>query len=119
MAKSVVIVDDHGGFRAEAKALLTDEGYRVVGEAADGEAAILLVRALDPDIVLLDVQLPDIDGFEVARRLVSESARCRVVLTSGRSAADYGDRVHAAGVPFVTKDRLSAGTLEATLGATG
>ena len=69
MATSVLIVDDHPSFRASARMLLECEGYEVVGEAADGRAALEAVRELEPDLVLLDVQLPDIDGPEVAARL--------------------------------------------------
>ena len=69
MAATVLIVDDHPGFRAAARRLLELEGYHVVGEAQDGESAIVAARELRPDFVLLDVQLPDIDGFEVAERM--------------------------------------------------
>ena len=69
---TVLIVDDHPSFRSSAHALLEAEGYEIVGEAEDGESAIEAAERLHPDIVLLDVQLPDIDGFEVARRLTSD-----------------------------------------------
>ncbi len=71
MAISVLIVDDHPSFRASARMLLECEGYTVVGEAADGAAALSEAARLSPDVVLLDVGLPDIDGFEVTRRLVA------------------------------------------------
>ena len=66
---SVLIVDDHASFRATARQLLEAEGYEVVGEAADGASALEAVARLRPDVVLLDVQLPDMDGFEISRRL--------------------------------------------------
>ena len=69
MPVSVLIVDDHPSFRATARLLLESEGFEVVGEAADGAAGLRDARALEPDLVLLDVQLPDIDGFEVAAQL--------------------------------------------------
>ena len=69
MPTSVLIVDDHPSFRLSARRMLEADGYAVVGEAEDGAAAIAAVRELDPDLVLLDVQLPDLDGFEVAARL--------------------------------------------------
>jgi DNA-binding NarL/FixJ family response regulator len=66
---TVLIVDDHEGFRQMARALLEAEGIEVVGEATDGESAITEAERLRPQLVLLDVQLPGIDGFEVAARL--------------------------------------------------
>jgi DNA-binding NarL/FixJ family response regulator len=109
MAATVLIVDDHPGFRAAARRLLELEGYVVVGEAADGVTAIDAARALRPDFVLLDVQLPDIDGFEVAERMCEDHDKPAVVLTSSREASDYGpclDRTPAAG--FLPKAELSA-----------
>ncbi len=71
MATSVLIVDDHPSFRASARMLLECEGYDVVGEAADGESALSEAARLSPDVVLLDVGLPGLDGFEVTSRLVA------------------------------------------------
>jgi DNA-binding NarL/FixJ family response regulator len=106
----VVIVDDHGGFRAWARAFLESEGYRVVGEAVDGRSAICEVSRLRPDVVLLDIQLPDVDGFEVARRVAGLPRPSVVVLISSREAADYGPRLaEASGVrAFISKVDLSA-----------
>lgn len=87
MATRVLIVDDHPGFRVAVRRLLEAEGYAVVGEAGDGRAALDVVRALHPDVVLLDVRLPDCDGFAVAERLAAEPGAPDVVLTSSR---DYG-----------------------------
>jgi DNA-binding NarL/FixJ family response regulator len=108
MAATVLIVDDHPGFRAAARRLLELEGYVVVGEAEDGLTAVDAARALQPDVVLLDVQLPDIDGFEVAERLCGRVGGPAVVLTSSREASDYGPclaRTPACG--FVPKAELS------------
>jgi DNA-binding NarL/FixJ family response regulator len=108
MAATVLIVDDHPGFRAAARRLLELEGYVVVGEAGDGQAGIDAARTLRPDFILLDVQLPDIDGFEVAERISDEQV-CPVVLTSSREASDYGPclaTTRAAG--FLPKAELSA-----------
>ena len=63
MAKTVLVVDDHAGFRSRARLLLEADGYEVVGEAADGTSALAASRRLHPEVVLLDVQLPDLDGF--------------------------------------------------------
>ncbi len=115
MGRSVLIVDDHAGFRSWARALLNAHGYRVVGEAADGRTAVREAARLNPDVVLLDVHLPDIDGFEVARQLRG-GMRPSVVLVSSRDPADFGDRVRASGVRgFVAKADLSGPALEAII----
>jgi DNA-binding NarL/FixJ family response regulator len=109
MAATVLIVDDHPGFRAAARRLLELEGYVVVGEAEDGMTALDAARKLRPEVILLDVQLPDINGFEVAKRLSGEDQMPAVVLTSSREASDYGpclDRTPACG--FLPKAELSA-----------
>jgi DNA-binding NarL/FixJ family response regulator len=108
MPSSVLIVDDHAGFRAAARRLLELEGYVVVGEAEDGTSALLAVRSLRPDVVLLDIQLPDFDGFEVAERLRLCPDAPNVVLTSSRDRSDYGPaltRTFACG--FLPKAELS------------
>ena len=93
MRPTVLIVDDHDGFRESARALLEAEGFAVVGDAADGAAALVATLRLRPDVVLLDVQLPDVDGFAVAERLAALSEPPRVVLISSRDAAAYGPRL--------------------------
>jgi DNA-binding NarL/FixJ family response regulator len=106
---SVVIVDDNAGFRSAATALLEAGGLRVVGEAATGHAAVAEVLATRPDIVLVDIQLPDIDGFEVCDRLWR---RAVVVLCSVRAATDFGSRIAESGAAgFIPKARLSAAGL--------
>jgi DNA-binding NarL/FixJ family response regulator len=118
MAARVLIVDDHPGFRAAARRLLELEGYDVVGEAEDGLGAIEQCRALRPDFVLLDVQLPDIDGFEVAERLSGEGFKPAVVLTSSREASDYGPCLARTPVSgFVPKAELSAAGIADILAA--
>jgi DNA-binding NarL/FixJ family response regulator len=113
---TVLIVDDNEGFRAHARALLSDVGFDVVAEAADGRTATDLARRFDPMIVLLDVQLPDIDGFAVARELVDGPNAAAVVLVSTRDAADYGRRPADCGaIGFISKSRLSGDTLRAIL----
>jgi CheY-like chemotaxis protein len=84
----VLIVDDHAAFRSLARRLLVAGGLQVVGEAADG--ALAGVRDLAPDVVLLDVQLPDLDGFAVAEALAGEPAAPVFVLISSRAMVDYG-----------------------------
>jgi DNA-binding NarL/FixJ family response regulator len=106
-------VDDHPSFRASARALLQAEGFEVVGEAADGAEALRAVEELHPDVVLLDVQLPDTDGFDVAARLTKMNSRApAVVLTSSRDGSDFGPLVKYSGARgFVPKAELSAEAL--------
>lgn len=113
----VLIVDDHDGFRAVARALLERDGFMVVAEAADGAGALVEAARVSPDLVLLDVHLPDVDGFEVSRWLSMLPSPPAVVLTSSRPIADLRNRVSespAAG--FVAKDRLSGAALTALAG---
>ncbi len=117
MPTSVLIVDDHPSFRLSARRMLEADGYAVVGEAADGAAAIEAVRELEPDLVLLDVQLPDIDGFEVAERLRARSGGPAIVLTSTRESSDFGEEIAASPVQgFVTKGELSGEAIAALVG---
>lgn len=110
--RTFLIVDDHPTFRATARALLEAEGFAVVGEAADGAEALAKAAELRPDVVLLDVQLPDLDGFEVARRLAANGAESAVVLTSSRDRDDYGELIDDSGaLGFVAKDELSGDAL--------
>lgn len=116
MATTVLIVDDHPTFRASARLLLESEGYEVVGEAEDGAGALAAVSALRPDLVLLDVQLPDIDGFEVSSRLAAEALAPAVILVSSRDRADYGSlAVNSCACGFISKSELSGETVEALL----
>jgi DNA-binding NarL/FixJ family response regulator len=120
VTRRVLIVDDHPGFRAQARALLVAAGYEVVGEAADGESGVRVARELSPDVVLLDVQLPDISGFEVVRLIAGEADLPAVVLISSRDASDYGRRIGRSGaVGFICKAELSARTLAAVLEGAG
>jgi len=120
MARRVLIVDDHPDFRARATALLAAAGYDVVGEAGDGMSGVRVVRDLRPDVLLLDVQLPDVTGFEVVRLLRADPHPPAIVLISSRDAADYGARVGRSGARgFISKSELSAHTLEAVLEGAG
>ena len=96
MRKRVLIVDDHQPFRATARELLEEAGYVVAGEAADAAEALAAVAADAPDAVLLDVQLPDDDGFAVATALTADGGPA-VVLISSREAEDYGRRIESCG----------------------
>ncbi|MGH2688345.1 MAG: response regulator, partial [Actinomycetota bacterium] len=102
------VVDDHSGFRAWARRILEEDGLDVVGEAADGVGALEAVLQLRPSLVLLDVQLPDMSGFEVARRLAGLSCPSTVVLTSAQDASDVGHGIRSSGAAgFVAKAELS------------
>jgi DNA-binding NarL/FixJ family response regulator len=111
-----LIVDDHPSFRRCARALLTDEGFDVVGEAETGTIAIALVSELGPDFVLLDIQLPDVDGFEVAQRLLASDRDLDIVLVSSRDAGEYGRLIAESGARgFVAKSDLSGDALRSLL----
>jgi DNA-binding NarL/FixJ family response regulator len=111
---TVVIVDDHAGFRSSARALLEAEGFDVVGEAVDGRSAFAAIGLLRPRIVLLDIQLPDIDGFEVAERLAGARDPPAVVLVSTRGAQAYRRRLARSPVRgFISKSELSGHALSA------
>jgi DNA-binding NarL/FixJ family response regulator len=118
MAASVLIVDDHEVFRSRARKLLELAGYDVVGEACDATGAIAETRRLKPDVVLLDIQLPDTDGFSVLSDLVSSPTAPRVVLISSREASDYGSRLEdTAAAGFIHKPDLSRTSFEQLVGA--
>ena len=109
MTTTVLIVDDHPSFRASARALLAAEGFQVVGEAEDGAGGLRRTRELRPDLVLLDVQLPDLDGFDVAARLTSNRAAPAVILVSSRDRDDLGSQLARSGARgFIPKAELSA-----------
>ena len=118
MALRVLIVDDHAPFRRLARLLLATDGFDVVGEAGDGTAAVSAARRLRPDVVLLDVQLPGVDGFGVAEALTADAPAPVVVLVSSRSRTDYGHRVAgSAAHGFIEKAQLSGAALRSVLGA--
>jgi DNA-binding NarL/FixJ family response regulator len=112
MGTTVLLVDDHADFRSLARTLLQAEGFEVVGEAHDCVSAVEAVRRLAPELVLLDVQLPDGNGFDVAERLASGRDSPVVVLISSRDASTY--RRHLAESPargFIAKSDLTGDAL--------
>ncbi|MFF5288024.1 response regulator [Paractinoplanes globisporus] len=114
--RRVVVVDDHEPFRALVRELLQSAGYEVVGEAGDGEQAVGACTRLRPDVVLLDVQLPGMDGFAVADRLAALDGPPVVVLISNRDVRAYRRRLLASPVRgFIHKPELSAAALAAML----
>jgi CheY-like chemotaxis protein len=114
MPASLLIVDDHQAFRSFVSGLLDGDRFSVTGVAGTGESALEAVDRLRPDFVLLDIQLPGIDGFEVAQRLASRPDPPGVVLTSTRDAADFGARLREAPViGFVPKHEMSVDAITA------
>jgi DNA-binding NarL/FixJ family response regulator len=114
---TVLIVDDHEAFRSSARALLEADGFDVVGEAADGHEALEAVARLSPSIVLLDIQLPGLDGFEVARVIAAAPDPPAIVLVSSRDASAYGPRLtHTPARGFIPKSGLSGEALTALVG---
>ena len=112
----MLLVDDHAPFRSLARMVLTADGFDVVGEAGDGATALRAARELRPDVVLLDVQLPDSDGFGVADALAGSAPAPAVVLVSSRSSADYGRRIRdSAARGFIAKAELSGDSLRQVL----
>jgi DNA-binding NarL/FixJ family response regulator len=117
MRTTVLIVDDHADFRRSASALLDADGFDVVGAAADADAALAAVERLRPEVVLLDIQLPGLDGFAVAERLAAADDPPRIVLISSRDAAAYGPRLERApALGFLAKRELSGAALAALVG---
>ena len=113
MATRVLIVDDHTAFRSRAKRMLEAEGFEVVGEAADGASGVDAAQRLAPDVVLLDLQLPDTTGFEVAEEITPGPA---VVITSTREDDGYDARARRSGAcGFVSKSDLSGAAIEELL----
>jgi DNA-binding NarL/FixJ family response regulator len=111
---TVLIVDDHDGFRAFARTILEADGFDVIGDAGDGEAGIAAVEELRPAVVVLDIQLPGIDGFEVAERLAALDDPPAVVLVSTRDAESLRRRLATTPARgFIRKDELSGAAVAA------
>src|ERR1700685_2843944 len=116
MVNTLLVVDDHEAFRSFVSTLLNGDRFVVTGVAEDGESALDAIDTLRPDVVLLDIQLPGIDGFEVANRLAASAQRPAVVLTSTRDAADFGARLRNAPVlGFVPKHEMSVAAITSLL----
>jgi DNA-binding NarL/FixJ family response regulator len=116
VSTTVLIVDDHPSFRASARAVLEADGFEIVGEAEDGASALASIAELTPELVLLDVQLPDMTGFDVCAQLAHRNGTApNVILVSSRDVSDYGDLIGGSGaLGFIAKADLS-GQAVATL----
>ncbi len=111
---TILIIDDDPRFRTQAREVLASDGFVVIGEAVDGASGLEAARALKPDFVLLDIGLPDVEGFEVASKLAIDGPPPLVVLTSSRDARAYGRRLtngHTLG--FIPKERISGAAIQA------
>jgi DNA-binding NarL/FixJ family response regulator len=116
MRSTVLVVDDHDGFRTEARAVLEGDGFVVVGEAATAAEALAAAAELRPGVVVLDVGLPDESGLDVVGRIRDRSPDAVIVLVSGRRARDYGGRVALSGADaFIEKASLGPGALASLL----
>jgi DNA-binding NarL/FixJ family response regulator len=112
---TVLIVDDHPSFRASARAILESEGFTIVGEAVDGASALEMLRTMRPDVVLLDVQLPDMTGFDVCEEC-GDLDGTAIVLVSSRDADDFAGLIEAcAARGFIPKAELSGAAVEELL----
>ncbi len=113
----VVIVDDQAAFRSAARLVVDmSDGFEVAGEAETGEDAVEAVTELDPDLVLMDVNLPGIDGLEATRRILASGSRARILVLSTYSAGDYeAAALRAGAIGFVAKDHFGPDSLEAAV----
>ena len=111
----VLVVDDHDSYRRLVARLLRAAGFDVVGEAGTGQDAVDEATSTAPDVVLLDVLLPDFDGFEVARRLAALPVRPVIVFVSSRQRDDFGPFVDGLVCRFLSKDEFTVERLTALL----
>lgn len=111
---TILIIDDDPRFREQARDVLEADKFDVIGEAVDGASGLDAARSRRPDFVLLDVGLPDLDGFEVARALAIDGPPPLVVLTSSRDARAYGRRLtNGDSLGFMPKEQVSGAAIRA------
>src|SRR6476661_4555914 len=109
---TIVIVDDDARFRSQARDVLEADGFVVIGEAVDGASGLEAARTLRPDYVLLDIGLPGMEGFEVAKTLAAGGPPPWVVLTASREARAYGRRLTSVQfVGFIPKERIAGAAI--------
>jgi DNA-binding NarL/FixJ family response regulator len=111
---TILIIDDDPRFRTQASELLEADGFVVIGQAVDGASGLEAAQSLRPDFVLLDIGLPDIEGFAVARDLAIDGPPPLVVLTSSRDARAYGRRLtNSDCLGFIPKEQVSGAAIRA------
>lgn len=120
MGKRVLVADDHAGFRTAVRLLLERRGIEVVGEVADGASAVVAARRLLPDVVIVDVDLPDASGFDVAAELCELRPTLLTILLSSRKGPGDAERAFAVGADaYLDKADLDADTIAQLIEAHG
>ena len=120
MRRRILVIDDNTAFRRALGQVLDTESFVVIAGAATGESGVQLAREHKPDLVVVDVQLPDTDGFSVAEQLAGLDLTLEVILTSGLDRSDLGALVtDSSARGFIPKDELSVAAIEALLAPTG
>jgi len=113
----VLIADDHRLFGQALEAILaTDERLEVVGHAGDGSEAVQLARDLDPDVILMDIAMPIMDGFQATKQIRKHRPHaCVLMLTGSNSRSDVDQAREAGAAGYVTKDRIASELIDAIL----
>jgi DNA-binding NarL/FixJ family response regulator len=116
MSRTLLVVDDHAAFRALARQVLEGSSFSVVGEAGTAAQGLKMTQDLHPDVVILDVALPDGNGFDLTGALVLNVPAPAVVLVSSRDWGQLSRRVRSSGASgFLPKEQLTAAAVEAML----